>query len=286
MKFSIIVPVFDTGTYVDLCIRALLAQDYPPSEYEIIAVDNGSRDDSLERLQRYPRVIVVQESKRGSYAARNAGVARSKGALLAFTDSDCAPSPDWLRQIERFLQDSRCLVVQGKRKLAVESGLLRSINEYEITKDAFTMSGSVTEKYYGFTNNMGMKREAWERYGPFIERDRGADTIFVRSVVDGESCEAVRFNPDMVIRHLEMDGFDDYMKKMFIYGRSRKRYRHLKVTEALDLSDRLKIFNAVIRDHRYSPWLTVKLALALAASMVAWQLGSLTGLVESKRRPG
>lgn len=282
MKFSIIVPVFNTGQYVDRCVNALLAQDYPRDQFEIIAVDNGSSDDSLERLGKYSRVKIVQEAKRGSYAARNAGAARASGALLAFTDSDCAPRPDWLQQIEAYLERNSCQVVQGARQVVADSGLLSSINEYEVTKDAFTMAGQVAEKYYGYTNNMGMTRETWVRYGPFVERDRGADTIFVRSVVDGETCDAVVFNPDMVVQHLEMDGFIDYARKMFIYGRSRKRYRFLKQTEALDFRDRLQIFSRVTRDKRYSPWRTCKLAAALACSMMAWQLGSWAGAFESK----
>jgi len=81
--FSVIVPVFNTGAYLDRCMSALLEQDYPRSDYEIIAIDNGSTDDSLERLSRYP-VTVIRESKRGSYAARNAGLRTASGRLLAF----------------------------------------------------------------------------------------------------------------------------------------------------------------------------------------------------------
>lgn len=283
MKISVIVPVYNTTEYIDRCITALLGQDYPESDYEVIAVDNGSSDDSRDRLGRYP-VTLVQEGKRGSYAARNAGVRVASGSILAFTDSDCAPRADWLRTIEEALQSPDCLVVQGKRRLASSSSLLQSINSYEFTKDEFTLNGSNALKYYGYTNNMGMRRSAYERFGPFVERDRGADTIFVRSVVDGVSCDAVCYHPEMVIDHLEMNQFSDYLKKMFIYGRSRKRYRHLKVTEALDVSDRLRIFRTVIRNGNHSLFQSASLTGALACSMAAWQAGSWAGALESLGR--
>lgn len=283
MKISVIVPVYNTAEYVDRCITALLGQNYPASDYEVIAVDNGSTDDSRDRLARYP-VTLVRESKRGSYAARNAGIGVASGSILAFTDSDCAPHTDWLRTIEDSLQAPGCLVVQGKRRLASTSSLLQAINTYEFTKDEFTLNGNNALKYYGYTNNMGMHRQAYERFGPFVERDRGADTIFVRSVVDGESCDAVSYNPEMVIDHLEMNRFKDYLKKMFIYGRSRKRYRHLKVTEALDLSDRIRIFHAVIRNGNYSLFQSTAFAIAMACSMLAWQAGSLAGALENLGR--
>jgi hypothetical protein len=45
--------------------------------------------------------------------------------------------------------------------------------------------------YYGFANDMAIRRETFDRHGPFLERRRGADTIFVRRVVDQGSCEEV-----------------------------------------------------------------------------------------------
>lgn len=283
MKISVIVPVFNTAEFIDRCMTALLGQDYPESDYEVIVVDNGSSDDSRERLARFP-VTVIREDKRGSYAARNAGVRMASASILAFTDSDCAPRADWLRTIEGALDKPGCLVVQGKRRLASTSPLLQAINTYEFTKDEFTLNGNNALKYYGYTNNMAMRREAYERFGPFVERDRGADTIFVRSVVDGESCDAVRYNPHMVIDHLEMNRFTDYLKKMFIYGRSRKRYRHLKVTEALGLSDRFKIFRTVTQKGNYSLLQSASFAGAMACSMATWQAGSWAGALESLRR--
>lgn len=177
-------------------------------------------------------------------------------------------------------------MVQGKRRLAARSKLMQAINDYEIAKDAYTMSGSNPLKYFGFTNNMGMRREAYDRFGPFVERDRGADTIFVRTVVDGASCDAVDFCPDMIIDHLEMNHFRDYLKKMFIYGRSRKRYRHIMVTEALDFSDRFSVFKSAIRKNDYSPLLTATLSGALGLSVGSWQLGSWSGSLESMMGTG
>ena len=283
MNISIIVPVYNTSNYVERCMTALLEQDYPRDHYEIIAVDNGSSDDSRQRLSRYP-VLVIDEPRRGSYAARNAGVRASSGRLLAFTDSDCAPCKGWLRTIELGLARPEHLVVQGQRVVTSESFLLQALNRYECAKDACVLSGDQTQKYYGYTNNMGMRREAYERYGPFIERDRGADTIFVRSVVDDESCAAVVYAPGMVIHHLEMKGFRDYLKKMFIYGRSRKRYRKIKQTRALGMRERFSILGGVIEEGDYTPWQVVMFASGLGLSMVSWQLGSWAGLIETAGR--
>src|SRR6185437_12388918 len=65
---------------------------------EVIVVDNGSSDASRDIASGHPAVTrVVTESRPGSYAARNAGLAVATGDLIAFTDADCLPASDWLR---------------------------------------------------------------------------------------------------------------------------------------------------------------------------------------------
>ena len=69
----------------------------PDVAVEVIVVDNGSTDATAEIAARHPVVShVVTEHRPGSYAARNAGLAVANGDLIAFTDADCIPGPDWL----------------------------------------------------------------------------------------------------------------------------------------------------------------------------------------------
>jgi glycosyltransferase involved in cell wall biosynthesis len=280
VKISVIVPVFNTSRFIDRCISALLEQDYPMGDYEIIAIDNDSSDDSADRLGRYP-ITIIRESKPGSYAARNAGMRIAQGELLAFTDSDCAPRKDWLSTIASALSDPSVLLVQGKRLPNSNSDLMQAINAYELRKDELILGGSDPRKFYGYTNNMGMRRTTWDEFGPFVERDRGADTIFVRSVVDAYSPDVVHYVEGMIIDHLELGRLRDYFKKMFIYGRSRKRYRHIKATDSLDFSDRLKVFKDVLDANKYSPLLSVLVIGSLAGCMLAWQMGSAVGTLET-----
>ncbi len=94
---SVIVPVRDDAVGLAACLDALAAQEGDP-DVEVVVVDNGSADDSVAvaRAHRVQPVVVV-EPRRGSYAARNAGIEACTGDRLAFTDADCLPSPTWLR---------------------------------------------------------------------------------------------------------------------------------------------------------------------------------------------
>jgi glycosyltransferase involved in cell wall biosynthesis len=274
VRFSVVVPVHNTADHLERCIAALKAQDYPRERFEILMVDNNSTDESREILSRADGVRALAEAAQGSYAARNRALREARGELVAFTDSDCAPDAGWLHSIERVFEDPRIQVVLGCRRPARDAGLIRLLADYENKKDELVFSSGAAESYYGFTNNMGVRRAALEKYGPFVERPRGSDTVFVRRVVDGEGCEAVAYEPAMRVVHAEMDGVRAYYRKMFTYGRSRQQYRHLVKTRPLGTSERIEAFRATVRDGRYSWAAAAALAGLLTGGMAAWSLGS------------
>jgi glycosyltransferase involved in cell wall biosynthesis len=93
---SVVVPVRNGATSIGRLLDALAQQE--PVRFEVIVVDNGSTDGTGDVARRHPlEVRVVEESRPGSYAARNAGLAVARAPVLAFTDADCTPEPSWLR---------------------------------------------------------------------------------------------------------------------------------------------------------------------------------------------
>jgi len=84
---SVIIPVYNDAERLQTCLAKLALQTY--SAYEVMVVDNGSRD--LLTVQNivaaYPFAQLLTESIPGSYAARNCGIAQAQGDILAFTDA-------------------------------------------------------------------------------------------------------------------------------------------------------------------------------------------------------
>lgn len=96
-KVSIIVPVYNTSQYLSRCMESLLSQTL--SEIEIIVVNDGSTDDSLQILRKYQalnpnKVYVYNTENEGVSHARNYGVSKSSGAYLWFVDSDDFVEPN------------------------------------------------------------------------------------------------------------------------------------------------------------------------------------------------
>ena len=89
-KLSLVVPVYNVEDYLAACLDSILAQ--PIDDYEVVLVDDGATDSSAaiaqEYVDRHPHLRMVRQANAGLGAARNAGVAASRGELLAFVDSD------------------------------------------------------------------------------------------------------------------------------------------------------------------------------------------------------
>ena len=90
IKVSVIIPVFNVEKYLDKCLESLVNQTL--KEIEIICVDDGSTDNSMQILKKYEseysNVIVVSQENAGAGAARNNGLRIAKGEYLSFLDSD------------------------------------------------------------------------------------------------------------------------------------------------------------------------------------------------------
>lgn len=95
MLFSIIIPVYNIENYVIQCVESVLAQEF--RDYEVILVDDGSRDGSVricdEYAQRCPHIKCIHKTNGGLSSARNTGIMAAKGDYLIFVDGD-----DWLPQ--------------------------------------------------------------------------------------------------------------------------------------------------------------------------------------------
>lgn len=102
-KISIIVPTYNRGGQIRKTVDSLLRQRYP--NRDIIIVDDASTDDTRKVLQAYGnRIKVIRRSKNGGpAAARNDGIKIAKGEYVAFIDSDCTASREWISELVDFI---------------------------------------------------------------------------------------------------------------------------------------------------------------------------------------
>lgn len=82
---SVIIPTYNASLYVSQCLETVLAQSY--TNLEVIVVDDGSEDDTVQLVKRYP-VKLIQQENQGAAAARNAGIIAATGEYIHFMDVD------------------------------------------------------------------------------------------------------------------------------------------------------------------------------------------------------
>ncbi|SHJ13348.1 Glycosyl transferase family 2 [Desulfatibacillum alkenivorans DSM 16219] len=167
-EISVIIPTFNRAGRIEKAVESVLAQDY--KDFELIVVDDGSEDDTLEILKNYPEVRVLPQERQGVSAARNHGVNAGAGALIAFLDSDDLWLPSKLRvQAEFFNTNPDVLICQtgetwirrGKRvnprnRHEKPSGQVfeRSLDLCLVSPSAVMMRRSLFEAMGGFDESL------------------------------------------------------------------------------------------------------------------------------------
>lgn len=103
IKLSIIVPAYNAEKYIERCIESLVTQDLPPTEYEIIVINDGSTDQTLNLLnticEKYNFIHSYTTSNSGLSATRNLGIMNATGEYILFVDSDDTIRTNCLRSI-------------------------------------------------------------------------------------------------------------------------------------------------------------------------------------------
>lgn len=91
-KLSIVIPVYNVEKYIGRCLDSLLKQDLLPEEFEIIAIDDGSIDNSCDIIREYQKqhsnIRLIRKKNGGASSARNIGIDEANGKYIMFVDSD------------------------------------------------------------------------------------------------------------------------------------------------------------------------------------------------------
>lgn len=207
-RISVVVPVHNGSRTIRRCIEALLAQDYPNDCYEILVVDNNSRDGTPDIVARFPRVrLLHQTSVQSSYVTRNLGIEQATGEIVAFTDSDCLPTLGWLRHLTAAFGDERVLAAGGQ----VLDGEAHNLTERFLAELAVFSANAQTQPGQFlpvlFTNNCAYRRSALQELGGFNPNlYTGGDIdlawrLQIARAASKTHGRCVRYAPDAIVYH-------------------------------------------------------------------------------------
>ncbi|RJQ26628.1 glycosyltransferase [Candidatus Parcubacteria bacterium] len=173
MKYSIIIPVLNEEYYIRRSVHSVAVQDFLREEFEIIVVDNGSTDKSIDIAKQTGADIVVYEEKRGTNSARNKGITVSSGEILIFIDADTEPDAHWLSRIDNILRDTTIGAISGPYEYGFRG--IKKIISFFVYEIGFEIIGPIisfllrkpVSAFMG--GNFAVRRKAIEKIKKFPE---------------------------------------------------------------------------------------------------------------------
>jgi len=179
MDVSVIVPVYNSEKTIRECLLSIFDSEFD-GDFEVIVVDDGSTDASIEKIKDLDVQIIRQENK-GAAAARNKGARQAKSDIIIFVDSDVVFLKDTLRRIYEHLQkdDVDYVTVRYSKKPLNEKWIhkYKALADFSYYYD-FLYAREKKQKpirhvlMYGGTK--GFKKKAFEELGGYDERIKGA----------------------------------------------------------------------------------------------------------------
>jgi glycosyltransferase involved in cell wall biosynthesis len=166
---TVIVVNYNYGRYLGECIDSVITQTY--SNIEVIVVDDGSTDNSLDVLKPYRgKLLILQQENKGVSAARNAGFVASRGEWIAFLDSDDVWRREKLQQQSTYIQDSAVGMVFCGVEYTDDSGQYLGYTHPLLASDVLPQLVTFTSPTIAGGSTAVVKRECLCNLGGFDEK--------------------------------------------------------------------------------------------------------------------
>jgi cellulose synthase/poly-beta-1,6-N-acetylglucosamine synthase-like glycosyltransferase len=230
---SVIVPIYNGEADLPDLITCLRSQTYPQERVEYLLVNNNSRDRTEQILAAaiaeatatgFPLQALTENQIQSSYAARNQGIRHATGEVLAFTDADCRPQPEWLEQLVQPFANSTVGIVVGELEaLPGQTVLEKYAERYGVMSQKFLLEHPFYP--YGQTANLAIRKQALAKVGlfrPYLTTGGDADICWrIQQTTDWK----LEFAPQAIIRHRHRSNLRELRSQWRRYGES-NRYLH------------------------------------------------------------
>jgi GT2 family glycosyltransferase len=214
-RVSVVVCTYNGSKTLDGCLRSLETLNYP--DYEVILVDDGSRDSVPEIAARYPSIRYHAQPNKGLSAARNVGMDLATGKVIAYTDDDCFADPDWLYYLVAKLLQTGASGVGGPNLLPTNDGPLAACVSASPGAPAhILLDDALAEHVPGC--NMAFWADRLRAIGGF-------DPVYTRAGDDVDVCwrlqaegDQIVFAPAAMVWHHRRSTVEAYLKQQRGYG--------------------------------------------------------------------
>jgi len=216
-RVSVVVCSYNAERTMEACLASLETLDYP--DYEVIVVNDGSTDRTLEIAERFPFCRIISQPNKGLSVARNVGAEASTGEIVAYTDSDCVADSDWLTYLVAKMETSNLAACGGPNFPPPEDSLVPAAVAVSPGGPTHVLiSDEVAEHIAGC--NMAFRRDALLALGGFdpVYRAAGDDVDICWRFQDAGY--TIGFSPAAIVWHFRRNTVDAYLKQQRGYGKA------------------------------------------------------------------
>ena len=216
-RVSVVVCAYNAERTMDQCLTSLALLNYP--DYEVIVVNDGSRDRTLEIAENFEYCRIISQANRGLSAARNVGAEAATGEIVAYTDSDCVVDPDWLIYLVAKMEASNLAACGGPNFPPPEDNLVATaVAVAPGGPTQVLISDEVAEHIAGC--NMAFRRDVLLCLGGFdpIYRAAGDDVDICWRFQDAGY--TIGFCPAAVVWHFRRNTVAAYCTQQRGYGKA------------------------------------------------------------------
>ena len=216
-RVSVVVCAYNAERTIHRCLASLAALNYP--DYEVILVNDGSRDRTLEIAESYDFCRIISQPNKGLSVARNVGAEAASGEIVAYTDSDCVADPDWLNYLVAKMEVSNLAACGGPNFPPPENALVPAVVAVAPGGPTHVLiSDEVAEHIAGC--NMAFAREVLMRLGGFdpVYRAAGDDVDICWRFQDAGF--VIGFSPVAVVWHFRRNTVSAYCNQQRGYGKA------------------------------------------------------------------
>jgi glycosyltransferase involved in cell wall biosynthesis len=220
VRVSVVVPAYNAEKTLRECLHALGAQSLAREEFEIIVVDDGSRDRTAQIAEGFGAHVVRRIANGGPAAARNTGWQEAQGRWVAFTDADCVPARTWLAELLRVVEsaaESPALGAAG-RTYGYESNTPAA--RYVDLSGALDAERHLSHPRFPFapSGNLMYRRDALVACGGFDERYHTYEACELHQRIRRRDGGRFTYAPRAVVLHRHRATWGAYWRQQYGYG--------------------------------------------------------------------
>lgn len=216
-RVSVVVCAYNAERTMEACLASLEVLNYP--DYEVIVVNDGSNDRTLEISERFPYCRIISQENRGLSVARNVGAEAATGEIVAYTDSDCVADPDWLTYLVGKMEDGNLAACGGPNFPPPEDSLVPAAVAVSPGGPTHVLiSDEVAEHIAGC--NMAFRRNALLELGGFdpVYRAAGDDVDICWRFQDAGY--TIGFSAAAIVWHFRRNTVRAYINQQRGYGKA------------------------------------------------------------------